>query len=112
MSNPVFRFARVSGQNIDWMLKRNCSVTPAQLAWMYGALCVVSLAIGGFFWSLGAWFVLGFAGIELLAVGIALLVARCAVVSWWLSWKRLVATSELNSAVTGSGWSPGLETPR
>ena len=58
MSNPVFRFARVSGQNTDWLLKRNCSVTPAQLAWMYGALCVVSLAIGGFFWSLGAWFVL------------------------------------------------------
>ena len=71
MSNPVFRFARVSGQNIDWLLKRNCSVTPAQLGWMYGSLCVVSLGIGGMFWMQGASFVLGFAWIELVAVGIA-----------------------------------------
>jgi len=70
----VFRFARVSGQNVDWLLKRNCSVTPAQLAWMYGSLCVVSLGIGVWFWSMGAWFVLGFAGVEVLAVGFALLV--------------------------------------
>ena len=73
MSNPVFRFARVSCQNIDWLLKRNCSVTPAQLGWMYGSLCVVSLGIGGMFWMQGASFVLGFAWIELVAVGLAFL---------------------------------------
>ena len=71
MSNPVFRFARVSGQNIDWMLKRNCSVTPTQLGWAYGMLCVVSLGIGVGFWLLGAPFVLGFAWLELIAVGLA-----------------------------------------
>ena len=71
MSNPVFRFARVSGQNIDWMLKRNCSVTPTQLGWAYGMLCVVSLGIGAGFWLLGAPFVLGFAWLELIAVGLA-----------------------------------------
>lgn len=74
MSNPVFRFARVSGQNIDWMLKRNCSVTPTQLGWAYGMLCVVSLGIGAGFWLLGAPFVLGFAWVELIAVGLAFFV--------------------------------------
>jgi uncharacterized membrane protein len=41
---------------------------------MYASLCAVSLGIGGFFWFLGAPFVLGFAGLELLAVGAAFLV--------------------------------------
>jgi uncharacterized membrane protein len=63
----------VSGQNIDWMLKRHCSVTPAQLGWAYGLLCVVSLGIGAAFWLSGAPFVLGFAWIELIAVGLAFL---------------------------------------
>ena len=71
MSNPAFRFARVSGQSIDWMLKRNCSVTPSQLGWAYAALCVTSLGIGAWFWAMGARFVLGFAWIELMAVGLA-----------------------------------------
>ncbi|RZL43130.1 MAG: DUF2244 domain-containing protein, partial [Variovorax sp.] len=31
MSNSVFRFATVSGQDTHWLLKRNCSVTPSQL---------------------------------------------------------------------------------
>lgn len=74
MSNPVFRFARVSGQTIDWMLKRNCSITPAQLGRWYGSLCLVSLGIGLWFWSQGARMVLGFAGLELLVVGIAFVV--------------------------------------
>ena len=56
------------------MLKRNCSVTPAQLGWMYGSLCVVSLGVGVWFWVLGARFVLGFAWVELMAVGLAFFV--------------------------------------
>ena len=74
MSNPIFRFATVSGQNIHWFLKRNCSVTPAQLGWMYVSLCVVSLGIGAFFWFRGALLVLPFAWLELLAVGCAFMV--------------------------------------
>lgn len=74
MSNPVFRFATVSGQNIHWFLKRNCSVTPAQLGWMYASLCAVSLAIGTFFWFRGAKLVMPFAWLELVAVGVAFLV--------------------------------------
>lgn len=74
MSNLVFRFATVSGQNIHWFLKRNCSVTPTQLAWLYASICVVSLGIASFFWMQGAKLVLPFAWLELAAVGIAFLV--------------------------------------
>ena len=74
MSNPVFRFATVQGQNIHWFLKRNCSVTPAQLGWMYASLCAVSLGIAFFFWFQGALLILPFAWLELAGVGIAFLV--------------------------------------
>lgn len=74
MPNAVFRFATVSGQNIHWFLRRNCSVTPAQLGWLYASLCVVSLGIGTFFWFQGAKLVLPFAWLELIAVGAAFLV--------------------------------------
>jgi uncharacterized membrane protein len=69
--NLVFRFATVSGQNIHWFLKRNCSVTPAQLGWMYASICVVSMGIATFFWVQGAKLVLAFAWLELAAVGAA-----------------------------------------
>src|SRR3954464_10154004 len=71
---PVFRFATVQGQNIVWFLKRNCSVTPAQLGWFYASLCVVSLAIAAFFLLHGATLILPFAWLELGAVGLAFLV--------------------------------------
>ncbi|MGE4242912.1 DUF2244 domain-containing protein [Ramlibacter sp.] len=74
MSNIVFRFATVQGQAIHWFLKRNCSVTPAQLGWLYASLCVVSLSIAAFFWFQGAFLVLPFAWLELAAVGFAFLV--------------------------------------
>jgi uncharacterized membrane protein len=75
-----FRFATLSPQGVHrpgevlWLLKRPCSLTPAQLGWTYVSLCVVSLAIAGFFWSQGATLVMPFAWIELLAVGAAFLV--------------------------------------
>ena len=73
MSNPVFRFATVQGQNIHWFLKRNCSVTPAQLGWFYASLCVVSLGVAAVFWFQGAVLILPFAWVELAAVGAAFL---------------------------------------
>lgn len=74
MANPAFRLATVSGQSIRWLLKRNCSVSPAQLALAYTALLVVSLGVGVFFWFQGATLVMPFACVELLAVGIAFMV--------------------------------------
>ena len=73
MPNSVFRFATVSGPGIRWFLKRNCSVTPSQLGWLYASLCLVSLGIGAGFWLHGAPLVLPFAWVELTAVGIAFL---------------------------------------
>lgn len=71
MTGLVFRFATVSGQRIDWRLARNCSVTPAQMGWMYLSLCAVSLGIGTFFWMLGAPLVMPFAWLEMVVVGLA-----------------------------------------
>ena len=58
---------------LQWLFKRNCSITPAQLAGVYAALCLVSFSVAGAFYFHGATFVLGFAGVELLALGAALL---------------------------------------
>lgn len=73
MSDLVFRFATVQGQAIHWFLRRNCSVKPAQLGWLYLSLCLVTIGIGTFFWFQGAVMVLPFAWLELAAVGIAFL---------------------------------------
>lgn len=59
---------------MQWLLKRNCSLAPRQLLAFYASLCLLSLAIAGLFWLRGATLVMPFAGIELLAVGAALLV--------------------------------------
>lgn len=97
MSNPAYQFAQESGPAIQWQLRRNCSVTPAQLGWLYLSLCVVSLAIGVFFWVQGATLVLAFAGLEITLVGLAFLAyARHATDGEWISLQgtRLVVEKE------------------
>lgn len=77
---PAWHFARLVARPgravpaLQWVLRRNCSITPRQLMTVYLSLCTVSLLIGAGFWWHGATFVLGFAGIELLLVGAALVV--------------------------------------
>ncbi|MBL0422137.1 DUF2244 domain-containing protein [Ramlibacter sp. AW1] len=68
-----YRFATIQGQSIEWALKRNCSISPAQLGWVYASLCVVSMGIAIGFWFQGATFVVPIAGLELLVVGLAFL---------------------------------------
>lgn len=72
-----WRFAKALDNRpagLQWVLKRNCSLTPAQLFGTYLTLCAISLAIAlGFTWH-GATPILAFAGIELLLVGVALLI--------------------------------------
>jgi uncharacterized membrane protein len=58
---------------LQWLQKRNCSITPRQLGFVYFSLCCVSLLIGMFFFVQGAPVVLAFAGLELAAVGVAML---------------------------------------
>lgn len=59
---------------LQWLLQRNCSITPRQLGMVYLSLCGVSLLIAGFLFMQGATLVLAFTGLELVAVGVALLV--------------------------------------
>ena len=70
----VWRFARLvqlPGRHapvLQWVLRRNCSITPRQLIAVYLSLCAVSLLVGVGFWWQGATYVLAFAGAELLLV--------------------------------------------
>ena len=79
-ATPAFRFATLSEsgihsqQAVQWLLKRHCSLKPAQLGWFYVSLCVLSMGIAGFFWMQGATMVMPFAWVELLVVGVAFLV--------------------------------------
>ncbi len=57
----------------EWVLGRNCSITPRQLLAVYAALCSVSLAVAIVFAARGAWYVLPFAGLEMSALGFAFL---------------------------------------
>ena len=63
-----------AAQGMQWVMRRNCSLAPRDVVVVYLTLCTVSLAIAGGFWWFGAKSVLAFAGVELLALGVALLV--------------------------------------
>lgn len=74
-----WRFAREQSAPAAWLfdLRRNVSMTPRQLMLSYMLLCGLSLAVAVGFWSYGVVAVGLFTGLELLAVGVAmLLVAR------------------------------------
>ena len=58
----------------EWVLKRNCSISPRQLMLAYGILCCASLAVATFFTWQGAWYVMCFAVLEMSAVGLAFLI--------------------------------------
>jgi uncharacterized membrane protein len=75
VARPVggWRFGVPAVGGVEWTLKRNCSITPAQLLAAYGGLCVLSLGVAGFFWLQGARLVMPFAWCELLAVAAAML---------------------------------------
>ncbi len=55
----------------EWILKKNCSISPRQLAQAYLALCVASLLVASYFVMHGAWLVMVFAMLEMLAVATA-----------------------------------------
>lgn len=71
---PQYRLAIETDQGWIWLLKRNCSMAPRHLWMTFGFLCVVSLSVATFFWSMGALLVLPFAAMELVALGVAFLV--------------------------------------
>ncbi|WP_088507705.1 DUF2244 domain-containing protein [Burkholderia ubonensis] len=55
----------------DWLMKRNCSMSPRQFVLFYASLAGFSLAIAAMLMWQGAWLVMPFTGVELLAVGVA-----------------------------------------
>ncbi len=57
----------------EWLLKRNCSMSPRQVGRAYGLLAAVVLAIGFAFALYGVWMVLAFALLEVCARALALL---------------------------------------
>jgi uncharacterized membrane protein len=59
---------------LQWVLKRNCSVTPRQLIVVYASLTLVSLGIAAGFWTQGVRLIGAFAAAELALVGLALVV--------------------------------------
>lgn len=61
----------MSGSSARWLIKRNCSVSPQQLAWVFCSLGAVSFVIGVAFASHGLWLVLPFVGLELGALVLA-----------------------------------------
>ena len=57
----------------EWLLKRNCSLSPRQAGKAYRVLCAFVLTIGLAFAVRGVWFVFMFGLIEILALAAALL---------------------------------------
>ncbi|MNN13385.1 hypothetical protein D3C81_1264150 [compost metagenome] len=85
----------------DWLMKRNCSLSPRQVGWFYLSILTVSLAIALFFAWQGSWLVLPFASIELAGLGIALLVyARHATDYERPRWVRVELGESLRALVT------------
>lgn len=66
---------RCTPQGVLLIARRNCALSPCQLAQAYLAIALVSLAVASVCAALGAWVVVPWAGVELLAVGVAFL--------WW-----------------------------
>jgi uncharacterized membrane protein len=75
-ARTAWRFGRrlenSAAQGMQWVMKRNCSITPRNMVIVYLSLCTASLAIAGGFWWAGAPTVMAFAGLELLLLGAAL----------------------------------------
>ena len=59
--------------SLTWKFKRNCSVTPTQACVAFIGFSVVTLTVAAFFWSMGARLVAPFSGIEIAALGAALI---------------------------------------
>lgn len=55
----------------SWVIKRNCSASPMQLAAVFASIVAVSLTFGVVFALHGAWMILPFVAIELAAVSAA-----------------------------------------
>lgn len=68
---------RQDARGFSLTLKRNCSTSPARLACVFAALAALAVAIAAGFALVGAWLILPFAGLEIVALAAAfVMVAR------------------------------------
>lgn len=69
----------VVANRVDFRItaKPNCSLTPQQRVGVFSAIASFSLVVAIGFTLAGAWLVFPFAGLELLALGIAFYVIHC-----------------------------------
>lgn len=84
--------------NFELVTKPNSSLTPECKVLAVAAIGLISLLIALFFALMGAWLVLPFAGIELLAVGYAFFYVHC----HSCDYERMVITDDQVSIVTKS----------
>jgi uncharacterized membrane protein len=57
-----------------WIIRRNCSLSPRQLILAYMVLSTLSLLVASLFALYGAWYVLAFSVLEMLALACAFVV--------------------------------------
>jgi uncharacterized membrane protein len=64
----------VTEDRVEFVLRRNCSLSPRGLLLVFGSMVALASGFGVAFAALGAWMILPFAGVELLALAAAFLV--------------------------------------
>ncbi len=83
----------------QWVMKRNCAMSPRQLGCWFGSLAVFSLLLAAFLVANGAWLVVPFTLIEIAALGVVFV--------WWgrhaTDYERIVVASDLLSIETSNG---------
>lgn len=89
----------VDGNQHQWVIKRNCALSPRQLGCWFGSLAGVSLLLAAAFAARGAWLVVPFTLIEIGALGVAFV--------WWsrhaTDYERIVVDADLLSVETSKG---------
>ncbi|HEY4370722.1 MAG TPA: DUF2244 domain-containing protein [Burkholderiales bacterium] len=58
---------------VEFEVRRNCSLSPRALMGVFGSMAGLAFVFGAAFAAMGAWMVLPFAGVELLALAAAFL---------------------------------------
>ena len=69
--SSIYRFGCADMPTRKWIAKKNCSISPKQLLKAYLALCSASFLVALYFMVYGAWVIMLFAVLEMLAVGCA-----------------------------------------
>jgi len=68
------RLHQQTPDGLEWLLRRNCALSPRQLGVAFGVIGLVSGGIATIFATQGAWVIAPFAGIEMLALAAAFVV--------------------------------------